>query len=486
MKITALNIGSKTIKYLVVKDGSVIDSGSAPVPEGIVKNGFVLQPKVAGEQLKSLFSQSHLPAERVVCSLNGLPFSYRFFNLPRMETPSLHEAISRTAAREMPAPVEELYLSWQAYPAGKNDWHVLVSGVARRAVDALMQAFSLAGVRPYSLCLPITALPAMTCREDAIIVDFEPDYANIVLLVRGVPAGIQITQSLNSGASLPEQAGQLIREMTRMAGFYNDRNPVNPLPESLPVLLTGELSHDPSVAALIRSETGYPVELLEPPPDTFTLPAGLHLDDFAVNAGAALLERERSGKEMPPYQNINFGSIIKEREQDRKNTTIKRTLLSAALGVGVIALSAAYLLQSGIGTEIAQARNGLGEANARLALVQEAAGRAAQTEKSISDLLAGSQAIQAENRAVFSHDETVSDIDFVTKSLPPQVTFNVIDINKDQITIRGSGADKARIVEYVKALESSGKFAQADINWIEKPRSAGSSGDFTFLITIER
>ena len=116
MTITTLNISSSAIKYLVLKGNRAIKHGSVP-PAGPVNNGFILQPEIIADQLKSLFASKKLPRDRVICSVNGLPFSYRLFTLPKMEPEAFKEALLRVTRKEMPLALEEMYLSWQVYPA---------------------------------------------------------------------------------------------------------------------------------------------------------------------------------------------------------------------------------------------------------------------------------------------------------------------------------------------------------------------------------
>ena len=243
-RLTTLNIGSNTIKYMVFRDAVAVAWGTVPL-DGAVRNGLIIEPAATGQQLKDLFASAKIPDDRVICSINGLPFSYRFFTLPKMDAPSVDEAISRMAKQEMPLTPEDMILSWRAYPAVKNEWQFLVTGITRRPVDALIKTFSAAGIKPYLMCLPHVALASLTDRSNAIIVDFEPDYSNITLVVQGVPIGMHTVPSSGVDANLQDTTGQLISELTRMTGFYNDNHPRTPITDTTAILLTGELANEP-------------------------------------------------------------------------------------------------------------------------------------------------------------------------------------------------------------------------------------------------
>ena len=78
MKITTLNISSNVIKYVTSNGSGKLKHGSVS-PEGLINNGLILQPDTIAGQIKSMFTRDAVPMDRVICSINGLPFSYRLF-----------------------------------------------------------------------------------------------------------------------------------------------------------------------------------------------------------------------------------------------------------------------------------------------------------------------------------------------------------------------------------------------------------------------
>ena len=94
--ITTLNINSSSIKYLAASDDIITHWGILPSKD-ILKNGVIQQPLTTGKQIKALFASESLPDDRVICSINGLPFSYRVLTLPKLNAADLDEAISRAA-----------------------------------------------------------------------------------------------------------------------------------------------------------------------------------------------------------------------------------------------------------------------------------------------------------------------------------------------------------------------------------------------------
>src|SRR4030042_5562979 len=134
-----LNITARSVRLLSVKGKQVEKWGSAPLAPGLVKDGFILQPKAVGAIISGLFKSTQAPKQRVITSLTGLSFTYRILSLPRTKPALLEEAIQRSARREIPLPLEELYLSWQAINGKHDELDFFVLGVPRNPIDAVIQ-----------------------------------------------------------------------------------------------------------------------------------------------------------------------------------------------------------------------------------------------------------------------------------------------------------------------------------------------------------
>ncbi len=127
----ALNISSSNIKILSLKGRQVKKWASLALPGGLVRDGLILQPEAVGEAINSLFKSTGISRERVITSLAGLSFTYRFLSLPRMKPSLLEEAILRAAKKEISLPLDELYLSWQTLPVKGDEQTFFILGVPR-------------------------------------------------------------------------------------------------------------------------------------------------------------------------------------------------------------------------------------------------------------------------------------------------------------------------------------------------------------------
>jgi Tfp pilus assembly PilM family ATPase/Tfp pilus assembly protein PilN len=487
-RLTTLHISQNAIKYMVFRDAKAVAWGTVPLT-GAVKNGLIEDTAAVSRQLKTLIASGKVPADRIICSLNGLPFSYRFFSLPKMDATSTDEAITRMAKQEMPLAPENMILSWRAYPGENKEYQYLVTGISRRPVDALIKTFSDAGIKPYIMCLPQIALASLSKQERAIIIDAEPDSSNITLAVNGVPAGMHTVPSSSPEANLQDITGQLIREVTRMADFYNDNHPRDPIPDTTKILLTGELANEPEIAALLQSKTGYIVDTLkELPANTLVIPPEVPLSAYAVNVGAAMYGMKppvTAAGDSAFVREINLANIITQQSVATKvKGSHEKWMLCAVLTIGVISLMTAFVFQHQASGKIAQQKMEIQQVNYQLAQKQNAVKQAGATATNINQIISAAQQLKNNYLKVLNPRDIISDINLLTQSMPPGTTFKNIEVNSTQISINGVTTTQERVIEYVKTLESSGAFSSASIIWIDRASNTGVS--IAFLIVINR
>jgi Tfp pilus assembly protein PilN len=403
-----------------------------------------------------------------------------------MEPSALNEATLRLAGREMPIPLEDMYLSWQAYPAEKDEWQVLVIGISRQPIDALLRMLSEAGIKPSFLDIPHLSLARLAAQKNAIIVDFEPEHSNIVMLAEGVPLGMHIVPSLGPEANRQDEVRQIADKLTKMVDFYNNTHPKNPVQETIKVLLTGELSHDASVVELIQEEITHPVELLTP---ADYVPSDLPLHEYAVNAGSMLMNAvtdKDMGRNAAPYRNINLGEIAKDWHNGKKRITVKKLLVPVALAVGIGALITAYQFQNHVQASMMQLQTDMTQANLELNQLLESVEHANQLEEHISEIEANIQEIKYENQNIPSSNDFVRDTSSIVQAMPAGLSFNSIEVDTNQIIVLGSTDKPSPVVQFANNLETSGGFSEANVIWIDRPHNAGSNTGLTFMIIISR
>jgi Tfp pilus assembly PilM family ATPase/Tfp pilus assembly protein PilN len=484
MVMTTLNLSSNLIRYVAIGGNGSLKYGSVS-PEGLINNGLILQPDVIASQLKSLFNANSLPREKVICSINGLPFSYRLITMPKMEPEAFNEAVFRAIRKEIPISPEEMYLYWRAFPTDKNEWQVLVAGVTRQPVDSLIKTLREAGIPPYYLDLQPLALARLTSAKDAIIVECEKDYSNIVMLVDGIPQALNIIPSLGAQAAQPDEIRQVTGKLIKMVDFYNGNHPKQPVKDSVKVLLTGELANDAKIVELVRQEVANPVELLKAENKAI---AKLPLHEYAVNAGSLLIDvtPKKENKETPPLRNIILGKIAADlKSGGAGGSGLKKTWLWGAIAVGIVALVLAFFFQSQTQSDIDQVKSDLTKANAQYKEIQNTINHSASIQDDIDKIKAQINSANANYAAVIGGNDYVGDIAAITRSQPENVAFTSFKLATGSISLFGKADKGSSVVQFARNLESIGGFSVASISWINGSNS-GDDFSINFLINISR
>jgi Tfp pilus assembly protein PilN len=483
MNITALNISSDAIKYLASRNGT-ITHGSI-VPQGAVNNGSINEPDALAEQLRALFLKNGLPRRDVICSLNGLPFSYRLFTLPRLEPAAFKEALMRVTRREMPVTLEEMYLSWQVYPAPNDEWQVLVAGITRRPVDNLLAVLAKADIQPGYLDLQQLSLARLSALENAVIVELEKDYSNIVMVVSGVPAGMQVVPSLGPGADPCDDARQVADRIGKMVEFYNGSYPRQPVPETVKVLATGSLAANNDVITALCEESAYPVESLNYDAKIFS---GQALHEYAANAGSLLMNTAAGNNSLSGlYHYISLKDIVRERQEARKKpkSNFMAMVLPLAIVVGIGALVPGYLQHNTASAELKQAQAQFTQTNTRYNQLLAASKTAQGASQNVTKIETQAAALAVSNQAIIDAPDYTKDIAAVLNALPAGVTYNGLTVSKSTILINGMATGPAPVTAFARSLESAG-YKSADISALDLAPVTDSGITLAFSITVTK
>jgi Tfp pilus assembly PilM family ATPase/Tfp pilus assembly protein PilN len=487
-----LNISSGSVRLLYVKGSRIKKWESAPLPPGLVRDGLILKPKVLGAVISNLFRSSGVPGERVITSITGLSFIHRIMSMPRMKVDSEYEAIQRAADKEIPLPVEELYLSWQAIDGGQDEMNFFVLGVPRHPVDVLVQTLQEAGIRPYMIDLNPLALARAANRENAIIVALEPDCFDIVMVADGMPVIMHAMTPRGERASLEDDIRRLIDELSKAVEFYNSDHPRDRLSPDTPLLLTGELATD-TTSELISAETGYPLESLVPP---LSFPHDFPAAAFTVNIGLALkklpLKSAATGGQAQ-FRDINLNILAAKYEPSTYRIKLPHIILSLVVIIGLGLLFPMNHFRSQAGAEIDCLQTKLTAINQQLEQVQLSASEAVEIENTIDKILADAETARQEYQYLISEDGAcANNLRLVTNAFPAKAFFTSVTIDANQINVSGEADNSFTIIDYVTALEALDKFSEVRIVRIDDKLPAGdgttglASGVVTFKLVISR
>ena len=285
--ITTLNIETSSARVLSVRGRRVRKWGDVPLTHGAVRDDLVVDPAGVGSAIDGLFRSSKMSKSGVSVSLTGFRSVTRIVTLPKLPATLMKEAIRWTARREMPIPLEELYLSWQVIGTQNTEQTIFLLGTPRSLLDSFYQALQKARIKPRAIELKPLALARLVNRAEAIIIDLETESTSTIILVKGIPEVMHTIVVRPEELLLEERIQKLTDDLSRTVGFYKNAHPEHPLSSETPTFLTGEMVSDPKVVDLVQKNIDYPVES---PALGVKFSPDLPVPQYAVNIGLALRE----------------------------------------------------------------------------------------------------------------------------------------------------------------------------------------------------
>ena len=469
-----LNISATSIRLLSVRGRRIRRWGSVPLAPGLVEDGLILEPKMVGAAIDALFRLTKISKKHVITSLTGLPFTYRILDLPRMKPALLEEAIFRGAKKEIPLPLDELYLSWQINDSNNDQLDVFVLGVSRNIVDTVVETLAEAGVKPYLMDLKPLALARAAHRGNALIVALEPDCFDIVLVANGSPVIMHTITPRGEWASLEDNIQRLTEELSKVVTLYNSSHPEELLALDTPLLLTGEMAVDTAAGELIQAAVKYPVEPLVP---QLKYPPYLPVDVFVTNMGLALKEvpqKTVSQEGITRFRDINLNILSgKSKVESPPPVPLRYKLLPLALIIAIGLLFPMYHIKGQVDAETTLLQAELSRMDQELAQAHHASNEIKRIQNTIDIITTDTKTLVQEHQSILNKgDYFVDYLRLVTDILPPQVYITFIEIDADQIIIEGESDSSFTVISYATALESLDRFSEVRIAEVDESASA--------------
>ncbi|MBN1643936.1 MAG: pilus assembly protein PilM [Dehalococcoidales bacterium] len=484
MSVT-LDISANSLKLVSISGNKVEKWGTAPLAQGWVRDGHILQPQEVANAIDGLFKSLRITKTGVSVTITGLSFTYRFLQLPRLKSSLIEESILRAARKEIPIPLEEVYLSWKIVGGDKEEIEVFLAGVSRNLIDALVQTLKIAGVRPLAIDLKSLALARVANRANTLVVNFEPDCFDIVLVANGMPSILHTVAPRGVTATLEDNVKRLLDDLSRTVDFYNITHAADPIQPATPLLFAGSLVNDPATVELIRNNTDYPLEVMS---STVKVSPDFSVPAYAGNIGLALKgvnRRVANRGDKNRFYDIDIDFMESKRVAETHRTPMGQVV--SMLGI-IVAVGLLILLSMGRSQAHAERLRLQEEVDAltrELNLIRTAADEAANTEATIQELLAEIETLETRQQQVLGKDVNDADIMGLISSLSVKTPFTAIEIEPDRITIDGEASTKADVVSYAEALGEDPRFSEVRIARISELSGGGSdTNQLSYTIVI--
>ncbi|HEY76331.1 MAG TPA: pilus assembly protein PilM [Thermoflexia bacterium] len=280
-KRLTLILESTEIRALVVQGQRIRRWERALLPEGAVRQGQIVQPKAFGEIVAELVDAVKGPRRRAVVGLSSQRSLVRILDLPPVPTRLLDETVRREARRELPLPLEGLYLSWQVIDdRTASGVRVFTVGVPKEIIDTCMVGLRAARVRPVAMDLKPLALVRAVNLPNVLIVDLEKGNGSLTLVRDDIP---YIVRSIPLSTEESGWIDLIVSEIQRTLEFYHTTLSASLPAWTVSLCLTGALAEDERV----REQVGSLWPLVDPAPP-IPVPDEFPLLSYLGNIGLAL------------------------------------------------------------------------------------------------------------------------------------------------------------------------------------------------------
>jgi type IV pilus assembly protein PilM len=281
----ALSIENDCIRAVQTRGRQLVRWGRRPLNPGWIQDGVVHEVQEVGTAIDGLVTEEQFSRKRLVVGITGLRAMSRIVTMPKMQGALLAGAVVREAKRELPVPLDEVYLSWQVVRDSGSQQDVFLLGVPRELVDSTVQALQIAGLRADSMEVKPLALARAVNQSRAVVVALEADSLETCIIVDDVPVVMRAVSPVGEGQAGLEKLSRMVEELSSTVRFYNDSHKDTALASDTPLYLTGELVADPALRQAMEGTFPYPIVS---PESWFYCPPGFPVAQFAVSLGLAM------------------------------------------------------------------------------------------------------------------------------------------------------------------------------------------------------
>jgi Tfp pilus assembly protein PilN len=451
-----IQIGRQHVKLVVMrkkgKRWNVVLEDTETAPEAIMKDGKVLQPELAGLQIRKLWMKHRLKVRHVSVVAEEMPFYVRRLHLPRMPKKEIPKAVENKARLELPVELRDVAIRFFPVREAKKEdrettqEYVLVAAY-KSDIDALVRAVKAAGLSVQAVGLE----PDAICRGLAYDKPDEPVQHTRLLVKMGanrmmlaVMSGGQFDYARyvpirGEGRDGTEEiAGEIDRTVMGWEASAGGRTIQT-------IVFLDEREEWPAVRERIgRSFSG----------ETVVLPA-----PYTACLGAVL----------PAEGRINFHSDPPPLHKLTRSPLYLKAaalVMLAAVAAGLYESGSAYMLRRDIDRlqqQLDRNREAKEWADEKLVLME---------------LVRHLQ--QASDEYADRHVSSDALYDFVMDRLPPGVIIHDMAFTRDELTVSGFAPDQHAVTELLRNFQEAGLFPRVSL-----VHSSEGDGLYSFALRLE-
>ncbi len=458
-KTTTLYISEVSMRLMVTRGKRIIKLADMPLDTSLSEIDTPEKEAQTAEKIRYLFKSNRIGTKKIILGLSGLHCLTRPIALPELPKAMLEEAVTREARRVLPVPVEQLYISWQTVSLAGTKLQVFMVAMPRHIADTAINIVSQAGLKPYLMDIKPLALARLARENTTIIIDVQSSEFDIIVMANGIPQPIRTVPFPRETPSLKERLVIVKDELERTVQFYNSTNPDAKIQPGATLLISGELADETEMYESLGKETGYNTAPLTSP-----LKCLKHLDPshHLVNVGLTLKELPREAGPLLP----NFSTLPApyQPKQISMNRLLAIPATTAAIGL-IIALG---LTVRGAAGDMEAIKSNLDYTNEQLvtrqALKKELTNNIAAMEIKLSGIKAAHKHYTAALNSLTSAGTKMNDdLNATVYNMVEDLDIGLLSLSGGRINISGRASSEQEVMQYVRKLTSTGRFAEITI-----------------------
>jgi hypothetical protein len=460
-KTVTLYLDETSIRLLVVQRQRIKKWAMINLEPGLIKGSMVMQEAEVAGLIKKMLIDQNIKTKKVVLGFSGLHSLTRPAVLPEMPATMLKEAITREARRVLPAPLDQLYLSWSYLPSPKARIRLYMVGLPKKAADSMVNTMHLAGLEPRRMGIKPLILTRIVPVNNAIIIDVQPKEFDIILMIEGVPQPIRTVPFPEQEITPEVRLQMIISDLDRTIKFYDANNSERPLNGDMPIYISGDLI-DVLLQKSLSEASGRPVIPL----------TSLLKGQDQIDTGRYMVNMGMAASTPPPGRATTFSIInqnILPAPYQPKPISLMRVIgIPGGAAAVALAVPLLLLLQStaaNMNAIQAQLDTTNQLANQRLAYQQELRKTIADLRKQAAAAKLNYDDLNYTYQALKAGQEKINgNLRLILNVLPSTVTLMGINESSDYLTIEGESSQEAEVLKFARNLDVSGRYLETIIS----------------------
>jgi len=152
--VVGVDIGSHSVKVCQLKRTdkaySIVNLGSAVLPEGAVDDGALNDPEVVASTISDLFKNLKIKKKKIGFSISGYSVIVKKVNLAVMDEEAMEEHIMTEAEQYIPFDIQDVYLDFQDLKTNKEGYErtdVMLVAAKKEIVDDYLDMLDSIGLQ---------------------------------------------------------------------------------------------------------------------------------------------------------------------------------------------------------------------------------------------------------------------------------------------------------------------------------------------------